>query len=295
MKRGIFLLAGILLILVPSAAYSNKGVAIQRVISNTRSELGQLATSSKANEITELMKKFDTQYETWIRSCGSGERFDPKDVSDACREMAGQMRETGIALYGKLAEYLPDVAARYEQGARWAKRIIEEKALDATPAALYQSSLDGVSDSPSGSGNILQDVESPFDLEMGDFADPTEKMFAALEKLVPDFGKEVPDAVRAGTTHVGMMKKAERARYLAKEFEKAKFVLESQREYGEIIFNTTEAVGTMPNVLGIQYAGSGFKAKPNRAVLDYYSGNKASSKGAAAPKDWKMGGFEPRK
>lgn len=292
MKKGTFLLAGALLAALPWVCHAARGVAIQRVISNTRSELGQLASSSKAKEITELMKKFDTQYETWIRSCGGGERFDPKAASDACREMAGQMRETGIALYGKLAEYLPDVAARYEQGARSAKHIIEEKALDVTPAELYQTTMEGISGKPLSHDVVQGEGDGPFDLELGDFSDPTEKMFSVLEKLVPDFGKEIPDAVRAGNAHVAMTKKAERARYLAKEFEKAKFVLESQREYGEIIFNTTEAVGAMPDVLGIQYTGTAFKAKPNPKVLEYYNRDKVPQ--VQAPKDWKIGGFEPR-
>ena len=101
MKKGILMFAGFLIIGISAPGYSGQGVAIQRVITNTRSELGQLASSSKAREITEFMKKFDAQYETWSNSCGGGENFDPNQASDACKAMASQMRETGILLYGR--------------------------------------------------------------------------------------------------------------------------------------------------------------------------------------------------
>jgi len=292
MKKGILFFMGLLIIGISVPGYSGQGVAIQRVITNTRSELGQLASSSKAREINEFIKKFDTQYETWSSSCGGGENFDPNHASDACKAMASQMRETGILLYGRLSEYLPDVAARYEQGARSSRKIIEAKALDQTPASLYQATMDGISQAlPLGelsSGN----ADSPFDLEVDDFPDPAEKMFAVLEKLVPDFGKEIPEAVRAGNAQVSMMKKAKRARYLAERFQKAKFVLESQREYGEIIFNATQAVSAMPQVLGIQYTGTRLTSKPNRKVLEYY--RQDSKTPAAEPKEKNIGGFEPR-
>ena len=54
-----------------------------------------------------------------------------------------------------------------------------------------------------------------------------------------------------------MMKKEKRARHMAEKFEKAKFILESQREYGEIIFNATNAVSAIPQALGLQYTGAG--------------------------------------
>ena len=135
-------------------------------------------------------------------------------------------------------------------------------------------------------------ADSPFDLEVDDFPDPTEKMFAVLEKLVPDFGKQIPEAVRAGNAQVSMMKKAKRARYLAERFQKAKFVLESQREYGEIIFNTTKAVSAMPQVLGIQYTGTRLTAKPNQKVLDYYRKGKLVN--PSKTKGQSLGGFDPR-
>jgi len=270
---------------------STQGVAIQRVITNTRSELGQLASSTKAREISELMKKFDAQYQTWNASCG-GESFDPEQASDACKAMADQMRETGIALYGKLSEYLPDVAARYEQGAKAAKQILESRLGDKTPRGLYTDTMEGISDAPT-LGELSQggDEASPFDLEMDGFPDPTEKMFAVLEKLVPDFGKQIPEAVRAGNAHVAMMKKAKRARYLAEQFEKAKFVLESQREYGEIVFSATKAVSAMPQVLGIQYTGTRLTARPNQKVLEYF---RNKSKRERRPKARNTGGFDPR-
>ncbi|BBO83084.1 hypothetical protein DSCO28_36500 [Desulfosarcina ovata subsp. sediminis] len=279
--------------LVAMAANASQGVAIQRVITNTRSELGQLASSSKAREIANQMRTFDTQYKTWSSSCGGGENFDPNEASDACKAMAEQMRETGIQLYGKLSEYLPDVAARYEQGARGANRIIEMNAMNQTAASLYQSTMDGITDTPPPLGQLSSGEEdTPFDLEVDDFPDPTEKMFAVLEKLVPDFGKEIPEAVRAGNAQVSMMKKAKHARYLAAKFQKAKFVLESQREYGEIIFNATNAVGAMPQVLGLQYTGTRLTAKPNQKVLDFYrKGNKADT---AKKNEKQMGGFAPR-
>ena len=292
MKRLILLVAGFLVIGPSVTGYAAQGVAIQRVITNTRSELGQLASSSKARQIAELMKKFDTQYETWSRSCGAGENFDPEHANDACRAMAEQMRETGISLYGKLAEYLPDVATRYEQGARSAKKIIEAKALEQTPATLYQATMDGISDAPKLGALSPGDAGSPFDLEMDDFPDPTEKMFAVLEKLVPDFGKEIPEVVRAGNAQVTMMKKAGRARFLANQFQKAKFVLESQQEYGKIIFNATKAVSAMPQVLGIQYTGTRLMAKPNQKVLEYY--RRGTPTKVPVDKDRKIGGFEPR-
>ena len=251
MKQVVLLFIGVLIVGLSAVGYAAQGVAIQRVITNTRSELGQLASSSKAQEIAELMKKFDAQYATWSSSCGA-ENFDPERVSDACRAMAVQMRETGISLYSKLSEYLPDVAARYEQGARSAKKIDGTNALEQTPADLYRATMDGISEAPR-LGTLSQgDAASPFDLEMDDFPDPTEKMFAVLEKLVPDFGKEIPETVRAGNAQVNMMKKASRARFLADKFQKARFILESQREYGEIILNATTAVSGMPQVLGIQ-------------------------------------------
>jgi hypothetical protein len=281
-----------LLLAGPVTAFASQGVAIQKVITNTRSELGQLASSTKAKEIAELMKKFDTQYETWSNACGAAENFDPEQASDACKAMAEQMRATGILLYGKLGDYLPDVAARYEQGARSARKLVESMALNQTPSGLYQSTMDGISDAPRlgtlGSG----DAGSPFDLEMDDFPDPTEKMFAVLEKLVPDFGKEIPETVRAGNAQVTMMKKAQRARYLANQFGKAKLVLESQREYGEIIFNVTKAVNAMPEVLGIQYTGTRLTAKPNQKVLEHYRKGTNVPDTAGAGK--KTGGFEPR-
>jgi hypothetical protein len=292
MKKMIISLAGILVIAISTVSYGSEGVAIQRVITNTRSELGQLASSRKAREIADLMKKFDIQYETWNHSCGGDENFDPEQASDACKAMATQMRETGIALYGKLADYLPDVAARYEQGARSASKIVEAKGIQQTPGELYRATMDGISEAPQlgslGEGN----GGSPFDLEMDDFPDPTEKMFAVLEKLVPDFGNEIPEAVRAGNAQVTMMKKAQRARFLANQFEKAKFVLESQREYGEIILNATKAMNYVPQVLGIQYTGTRLSAKPNQKVLDYYRRETANKLPAAENK--KFGGFEPR-
>jgi hypothetical protein len=206
--------------------------------------------------------------------------------------MAAQMRETGIALYGKLADYLPDVAARYEQGEHSAKKITEGKVLDQTPAALYRATMDGISEAPRLGTSSHGKSGSPFDLEMDDFPDPTEKMFTVLEKLVPDFGKEIPEAVRAGNAQVSMMKKAKRARFLAEQFQKARFVLESQREYGEIIFNTTKAVSAMPQVLGIQYTGTRLTAKPNQKVLEYY--RRGTTTKVPASKERKMGGFEPR-
>jgi hypothetical protein len=291
MKKSILLITGISVIGFSAVCYAAQGVAIQRVITNTRSELGQLASSSKAQKIAELMKKFDTQYDTWSRSCG-GESFDPEHASDACQAMAAQMRETGIALYGKLADYLPDVAARYEQGERSAKKITEGKVLDQTPAALYRATMDGISEAPRLGTSSPGNSGSPFDLEMDDFPDPTEKMFTVLEKLVPDFGKEIPEAVRAGNAQVSMMKKAKRARFLGEQFQKARFVLESQREYGEIIFNTTKAVSAMPQVLGIQYTGTRLTAKPNQKVLEYY--RQGTTTKVPASKERKMGGFEPR-
>ena len=290
MKKVILLLSVFLITSFSTAALANQGVAIQRVITNTRSELGQLASSGKAREISKLMEKFDTQYETWSNSCG-GENFDPEQVSDACKAMADQMRETGISLYGKLSEYLPDVAARYEQGARSARRILDADGLQQTPAELYAATMDGITEAPN-LGELSQGNEaSPFDLAMDDFPDPTEKMFAVLEKLVPDFGKEIPEVVRAGNTQVNMMKKAKRARYLAGQFSKAKFILESQREYGEIIFSTTKAVSAMPQVLGIQYTGTRLSARPNQKVLEYFNRGKTQQHKSPGRK---IGGFAPR-
>jgi len=117
---------------------------------------------------------------------------------------------------------------------------------------------------------LSADTASPFDLDMDNVPDPTEQMFTVLEKLVPEFGKQIPPAVQAGNTHITMMKKAKRARYLAAQFEKARLVLESQRDYGEIIFNATQAVHAMPQVLGVQYTGTRLSAKPNQKVLEYY-------------------------
>lgn len=114
MKKFILAIIGVFVAGLSVISHAANGVAIQRVITNTCSELGQLVSSNKVQDIAELMKKFDTQYETWSHSCGGGENFDPAQASDACVTMAAQMRETGIALYRKLAEYLPGVAARYE-------------------------------------------------------------------------------------------------------------------------------------------------------------------------------------
>jgi len=87
MKKVVLLFTGVLIFGLSAVGYAAQGVAIQRVITNTRSELGQLASSSKAQEIAELMKKFDAQYATWNSSCGA-ENFDPERVSDACQAMA---------------------------------------------------------------------------------------------------------------------------------------------------------------------------------------------------------------
>lgn len=293
MKKIILLITGMLILCLSGVGYASQGVAIQRVITNTRSELGQLASSMKANEIAELMKKFDTQYNTWSKTCGAGDDFDPERASDACKVMAEQMRETGIALYGKLSEYLPDVAARYEQGAKAARKIVETRGLDQTPVGLYESTINGISGAPKLGQITGGDESSPFDLEMDDFLDPTDKMFSVLEKLVPDFGKEIPEVVRAGNAQVSMMKKANRARFLSDQFAKAKMVLESQKEYGEIIFNVTRAVNAMPQVLGIQYTGARLMSKPNQKVLQYYQNDTSVPPGQRTDGN-RIGGFEPR-
>lgn len=48
MKKFVLLSAGVLVVGVTAVAVAAQGVAIQRVITNTRSELGQLASSGKA-------------------------------------------------------------------------------------------------------------------------------------------------------------------------------------------------------------------------------------------------------
>lgn len=276
---------------VPTIGHSSTGVAIQRVIVNTRSELGQLASSAKAQDISGLMQKFDTQYQTWNSTCG-GDNFMPGEVSGACKGMADQMRLTGIALYGKLADYLPDVAARYEQGGKAAKAVLDSQVANQSPAELYRSTLDGISENSNLGSMSTGEAAGPFDLEMSDFPDPTDQMFSVLEKLVPDIGKEIPETVRAGNTYISMAKKGRQARYLAGQFSKAKFFLEGQQEYGEIIFNATQAVASMPQVLGIQYTGTLLSAKPNRKVLDYY--NKTPTTVTADKVKRQQGGFEPR-
>ncbi len=267
-----------------------EGVAIQRVITNTRSELGQLANSSKAREISSLMEKFDKQYNTWTKSCGQ-KQFNPDQPSHACRKMAEQMRETGIALYGKLSEYLPDVAARYEQGARSAQRILQTRTRGQTPAELYESTQKGVQPETPAIQNMGAGGQgSPFALETGQFPDQTKELFAALEKLVPDFGNEMPEAVRAGNTQITMARKVKKARYLAGRFERAKFALEAQRDYGQIIFSTTKAVAAMPKVLGIQYTGARLSAQPNQKVLSYYRHKNQKTDAAKKQKPQKGGG-----
>jgi hypothetical protein len=275
-----------------SQVHSAQGVAIQRVINNTRSELGQLAASTEAQEIAKLMQRFDAQYQTWNQTCGGGENFDPRQAGDACKAMADQMRETGVQLYGKLAEYLPNVAARYEQGAGSAARIVQADGSRQSPADLFRAAMGGTQGAKVPGVRASEGEDSPFDLETDDFPDPTEEMFSVLEKLVPDFGKETPEVIRAGNTQVSMMKKAKKARYLAAQFEKARFVLESQREYGEIIFNATQAVSAMPKILGLQYTGTRLQAKPNQRVLDYYRGAMKTKKAVKAGK--LVGGLEPR-
>ena len=152
--------------------------------------------------------------------------------------------------------------------------------------------MDGANQAPRLGALSSGDGDVPFELETDDFTDPTEQMFSVLEKLVPDFGKELPEVVRAGSAQVTMMKKAKRARYLAEKFEKAKFILESQREYGEIIFNATKAVSAMPQVLGLQYTGAGLSARPNAKVIEYY--RKKNAPASPAVKGNKTGGFKPR-
>ena len=68
MKKSILLITGISVIGFSAVCYAAQGVAIQRVITNTRSELGQLASSSKAQKIAELMKKFGNE-QTKMVSC----------------------------------------------------------------------------------------------------------------------------------------------------------------------------------------------------------------------------------
>jgi hypothetical protein len=293
----LLIAAALILIAGQTAALASQGVAIQRVISNTRSELGQLATSAKAQEIADLMQRFDRQYETWNQTCAGTGDFDPDGPSDTCRQMAEQMRETGIALYGKLAEYLPDVGARYAQGAKSAERVLRNSLRDQSPGSLYQNAMDGVAQVPSLGALSPGEPGSPFDLELDDFPDPSDEMFAALEKLVPDFSNEIPETVRAGNAQVSMMKKAQRARYLAAQFEKARFALESQREYGRIIFGVTQAVSALPEVLGIQYTGARLTARPNQKVLDYYRSNGQPGQTVAGGQGRQKavtGGFAPR-
>ena len=279
------------ILLGSSSAWASQGVAIQKVITNTRSELGQLASSAKAKKITNLMQKFDNQYQTWSATCGE-ESFNPNTVSDTCRSMAEQMRETGISLYGSLSDYLPDVAARYKQGASSANQILRTRLQSESPNDLYRATMEGSSESPVLNQLSSSEDSNPFNVEVGGFTDPTEKMFTVLEKLVPDFGHEIPEAVRAGNAKITMMKKADKASYLAEQFQKAKFILESQREYGEIIFSTTKAVSALPKVLGIQYTGVRLAAKPNQKVLDFYA-NPAQDK-TNKTSHTKVGGFSTR-
>ncbi len=298
MRYTVFMIFAVMVLGIWSGAvHASQGVAIQRVISNTRSELGQLATSAKAREIADLMQRFDRQYETWNQTCGNNNDFNPDQVSDTCRQMAEQMRETGIRLYSGLAEYLPGVAARYSQGAASSARILGSSLGDQTPAGLYQNAMDGISQVPKLGNLAPGESGSPFDLVTDDFPDPTDEMFTALEKLVPDFSKEIPESVRAGNAQVSMMKKAQQARYLAAQFERAKLTLESQREYGGIIFGVTQAVSAMPQVLGIQYTGARLTARPNQKVLDHYRANTASSGTGRvddAQRKTVSGGFAPR-
>ena len=294
MKRHTIWVLIFFLLSIPAVHATDEGVAIQRVITNTRSELGQLASSSKAKEISKLMEKFDTQYNTWNNSCGQ-QNFNPDQVSDACKKMAEQMRETGIALYGKLGEYLPDVAARYDQGAKSAQHIVQAKATGQTPAALYEKTKNGVQpEEPQVPGVGGDSQGTPFPTSMNEFPDQTDELFAALEKLVPDFGHQMPEAVQAGNTQINMAKKARKAKYLAAQFEKAKFALEAQRDYGQIIFSTTKAVEAMPKVLGIQYTGTRLSAKPNKKVLDYYRRSKKEDSGKKRKPEKDGGGLDPR-
>ena len=290
--KKVFIITLVLIASYFSNLYASQGVAVQRIINNTRSELGQLATSAKASEIARLMRKFDVQYETWNASCG-GANFDPQKPSDACKEMASQMRETGIKLYSELADYLPGVAARYEQGAQSAGQIVLSQAFDHTPSNLYSETMNGISDAPKLDVSGQSKDDSPFNLELDDFPDPTDEMFVVLEKLIPDFGKEVPEIVRAGNIQISMAKKAQKARFLSKMFSKAKFILESKREYGQIIFNATKAVSAMPQVLGIQYTGTRLTSKPNLKVLEYYK-TKAGTDHKSDDKKKALGGFAPR-
>jgi len=115
-----------------------------------------------------------------------------------------------------------------------------------------------------------------------------------LEKLVPNFGNEVPESVRAGNTQINMTKKARKARFLAAQFKKAKFALEAQRDYGQIIFSTTKAVEAMPKVLGIQYTGTRLSAKPNKKVLDYYRSGKEEDSVKEQKPEKGGGGFDRR-
>ena len=290
--KSVFIITLVLITGFFSNLYASQGVAVQRIINNTRSELGQLATSEKASEIARLMKKFDVQYETWNASCG-GADFNPQKPSDACKEMASQMRETGIKLYSELADYLPGVAARYEQGEQSAGQIVSSQAFKHSPSELYSETMNGTSDAPRLDVGGQSNDDSPFNLELDDFPDPTDEMFVVLEKLIPDFGKEAPEIVRAGNIQISMSKKAKKARFLSKMFAKAKFILESQREYGQIIFNATKAVSAMPQVLGIQYTGTKLSSKPNLKVLEYYkktTGTEDKNNG----KKKVSGGFAPR-
>jgi hypothetical protein len=276
----------------PAFAQQGEGVAIQKVINNTRSELGQLASSSKAREIADLMDKFDTQYTTWSNSCAQ-QSYNPDDASDACKNMADQMRETGTSLYAKLSDYLPDVAARYEQGAQSAQRIVQATAMGKTPAELYEQTQKGVGPAGAAVPGVAAGEEGPFALAMEDFPDQTDEFFTKIQKLVPDFGHEFPEAVRAGNAQIHMAQKAKKARYLAARFQKVKFAMEAQRDYEKIIINTTKAVEALPSVLGIQYTGSRLSAKPNRKVLEHYREPKEANPADAADSP-KAGGFKRR-
>jgi len=274
-------------------AEASQGVAIQRVITNTRSELGQLASSNKAKEIARLLKKFDTQYQTWNQTCG-GDSFTPDETNDACKAMADQMKTTAHALYTKLSDYLPDVAARYEQGARSSKSILSASLNDASPAELYNNTMNGVEEAPAFGSLSPGEADAPFDVAIDEIPDSTDAMFEALEKLVPDFGKEIPEVVRAGNAQISMMKKARKARALAARFERAALALEAQREYGEIVFNVTKAVAAMPEVFKLQYTGTRLNSSPNQKVLDYYRSKKQRSTPAEEKKKKPVGGFPAR-
>ena len=265
-----FLSVGLMLAPGVSASTDDDDIYIQKVVTQTRQGLAELAQSNEAKKIADLMATFDKQYVSWDETCGGNP--DLKSADDDCKKMAQQMKTTGMKLYGSLAEYLPSIEKQYKRGATQTyDRLYNSGAFQGSADELYKKLLNSNGDAlgaqvAEGGDTLPGNGLPPVFIVGGDqkTSGPIDELFEALKHIVPMIDTRLPLEVVAANSYIDMVTKANMAKKLARAFERAKLNMESMVEYESIIANATASVQAMPKILGIQYTGVRLKAKPNR-------------------------------